>query len=1304
MSDTPKISELLLRWQELRQQGRTLEPVELCRDCPELMPEVARQLAALQAVHGVVENRDTPTPATQAVTLPAAGPGAGQAARDNGEAATLPPPANAPGTRLDASVGADPWATDPATAPTIAAASRALSCVPGYEILSVLGRGGMGVVYKARQVKLDRLVALKMVLAGGHAGVEELARFRSEAEAVARLQHPNIVQIHEVGDCAGQPFFSLEFCSGGSLADQLDGTPWAPGRAAGLVETLARAMDAAHQRGVVHRDLKPANVLMTADGQPKVTDFGLAKRLDQGQGQTCTGAVMGTPSYMAPEQAGGKAREVGPAADVYALGAILYEVLTGRPPFKGPTPLDTVLMVVGEEPVAPRQLQPRVPRDLETVCLKCLDKLPRKRYTTAGVLAEDLRRFQAGEPITARRIGITERGLKWVRRKPGVAALLAVIVAVTLTSIGLLTWQLTRVAAALTQARDNLYQGQVALADSEVAAGNLRQARQILLQSEPERRANWEWRYLLRRSEASHFTLRERGLRITQLAFRPQNKELVGCIERTGEEGRLTESAVKVWEVASRRELSTLKGDGMAGWQLSPDGAWLASIQGDTLWRLDLRTGEKSAVALRGRVGPQGQVDQVLDFAFNSDASRLAVAECWDGLDGGKRGRVRVWELRSGKVVTTLENQHRAFAGVTFSPEDTLVATVDYCGEIPPGVRPAVRLWHTTGRMVRELSGEPGDDLGMSYSRDGTRVALSHWVNGAAWVDVWDPTKGKRLVKLPESGALIGFLPDSRRLATAMGDRLLIWDTRGGQLLRSLPGHTGRVRGVGVLGGRCAAISPDGEHLATSSFYGDRDTRYPWGELKVWDDQSGLPARTLRGHGNEVLSLAFSPDGGRLISGSGDKTVRHWDRYSGRTLQTLRGHSDRIPGVAYSRDARLLASAGWDGVLRVWEAATARAVRALSQVHGTQANTVSFSPDNQRLASGGLDCVVRIWDLNSGQQALACKGHTTDVLQVTFSPEGGRLASISRRELKVWDTQTGMELVSISGKVNGLYGVQVDGICGVAWSPTGDRLALAKRDGSVTVLDGRTGEANFTVRGDTDQALCVAFSPDGRRLASGGADQMVRLWDAGSGHQLLTLRGHTKEVLCLAFSPDGSCLASGSADGTIKLWDALPRDADTDPRASAGNPEPAPGGPSAARGADEGDDPLHTLVNAFRASAAEDGTVEKQFWGGAVILLLLIMAAVTAPLLPRPHTARWRRFRVAGWLLLSMAVLLWVRFVVLEFGSPRRSHYWDLGLAVAASAALLVVRYVCAAERRKYRKASSPQPALTSDPAGNGTV
>jgi serine/threonine protein kinase len=330
--------------------------------------------------------------------------------------------------------------------------------VPGYEILAVLGRGGMGVVYRAEQIGLKRIVALKMILAGIHAGKQQLSRFRREAEAVAHLQHPNIVQIYEIGEHGGLPYFSMEYIEGGSLAQRLDGTPWQPDKAAALVEILARTMQAAHERGIIHRDLKPANVLLAprhdihgveldpADKapryQPKIADFGLAKRLGSAEtaAPTRTGAILGTSSYMAPEQASRRTKEIGAAADVYALGAILYELLTGRPPFKGPTPLDTVLLVVSEEVVAPGRLLPRPPRDLDTICLKCLEKDPAKRYQSALALAEDLRRFLSSRPILARPVGSVEKLWRWCKRNPKLAASAGLILGLLLVvSVGS-TW------------------------------------------------------------------------------------------------------------------------------------------------------------------------------------------------------------------------------------------------------------------------------------------------------------------------------------------------------------------------------------------------------------------------------------------------------------------------------------------------------------------------------------------------------------------------------------------------------------------------------------------------------------------------------------------------------------------------------------------------------------------------------------------------------------------------------------------------------------------------------------------------
>jgi tetratricopeptide (TPR) repeat protein/tRNA A-37 threonylcarbamoyl transferase component Bud32 len=364
-----------------------------------------------------------------------------------------------------------------------AAEREAYASVPGYEILGELGRGGMGVVYKARQLRLNRVVALKMILAGSRAGLLQLARFQIEAEAIGRLQHPNIVQIYEIGQHEQCPYFTLEYLEGGCLADRLAGRPQPPHAAAHLLETLARAMHAAHQRGIVHRDLKPGNILLTRDGVPKISDFGLAKRLGEDDSCTHTGAILGTVNYMAPEQAEGKAKDVGPPADIYALGGILYEMLTGRPPFVGDTALSVVEKVRSEEPEMPTRALARsaatgglrVPRDLETICLKCLRKDPKRRYATAEELAEDLRRFRADEPIQARPVGRLERAAKWVRRKPAAAALVLVSVLAAGGLLGQGLWSYREVRAERDRAEDNFRTARAAVREllTEVAQEQL---------------------------------------------------------------------------------------------------------------------------------------------------------------------------------------------------------------------------------------------------------------------------------------------------------------------------------------------------------------------------------------------------------------------------------------------------------------------------------------------------------------------------------------------------------------------------------------------------------------------------------------------------------------------------------------------------------------------------------------------------------------------------------------------------------------------------------------------------------------
>src|SRR5262245_60917616 len=435
MPGSPQVLGLL---EEMLDSGKT--PEEVCRDCPELLPEVRRRWQEFRLID-----------AQFGELLPGLGTPA-----DTGPFRPGPPTAGPPQ-------------------------------VPGYEVEAVLGHGGMGVVYRARQCALDRPVAVKMLLAGPFASQQELGRFRREAAALACLQHPNVVQVYDAGEVEGRPYFAMELVEGGSLARKLSGAPQPARPASALVSTLAGAVEAAHQAGIVHRDLKPANVLLTADGTPKVSDFGLARRLGGEDGLTRTGAALGTPSYMAPEQAQGRADAVGPATDVYALGTILYELLTGRPPFRAETELETVQQVISREPVPPSRLNATVPRDLETVCLKCLYKEPGRRYATAAALADDLGRFQRGEAIAARPERWLGRLARRVRRRPALSAAVMASALLLCVVVGGGLWVLSdRAADRRAKAAAEAATEQAADRDLEEMVGWLRQS------SWPEARAALE--------------------------------------------------------------------------------------------------------------------------------------------------------------------------------------------------------------------------------------------------------------------------------------------------------------------------------------------------------------------------------------------------------------------------------------------------------------------------------------------------------------------------------------------------------------------------------------------------------------------------------------------------------------------------------------------------------------------------------------------------------------------------------------------------------------------------------------------
>jgi WD40 repeat protein len=940
--------------------------------------------------------------------------------------------------------------------------------VPGYEILGELGQGGMGVVYKARQVSLNRAVALKMLLGGAHARPRDLAHFRLEAESLASLHHPGIVQVYEVGECAGHPYLCLEFVEGGSLAERVRGRPQPPAEAARLVQALARAMHAAHQAGVVHRDLKPSNVLLAADGTPKVTDFGLARRLEGGARQTASGAVMGSPSYMAPEQAGGRSHTAGPAADVYALGAILYECLTGRPPFQAATAVETVMLVLSAEPVPPRRLRPALPRDLETICLKCLAKEPGRRYADAQELAEDLGRFLSREPIVARRVGWLERLALWVRRRPtqaaacGLAALVLVLAGLGGGAAAL--WQ--RAEGALQreqQAKEDVEQARAAerraKGDLDRALDRHRglfahaawrdnavgRAEQLLLECAPERR-DWEWRYVYRLCHTERVTLRGHTSHVTFVAFSPDGSRLLTAS---------WDGTAKLWDAATGQEL------------------------------LPLRTS-------------RGVEEPMTAAAFSPDGRRLAT--------GSYHGAVKVWEAATGQELLAPKGHSRWVDAVAFSPDGKRLATASKDG--------TAKLWDAArGEEIRVLRGHFGEIHDAVFSPDGTRLAAT----SSGPVQVWDAATGKEVLTLRgHTGNVncVRYSPDGKRLASAAADGAVkVWDAATGEEVRTLPGHFGMASGV--------AFSPDGKRLATT---------HQNGTAKVWDAATGQEILTIRGHTLYVRSVAFSPDGTRLATASNDLTAKVWDPAVVQECRTLKAHSDRVNGVAFSPNSSRLATASGDGTVKLWDPASGEEVRTLRGDAG-KVSSVAFSPDGQRLAACAAG-TAKVWDAATGKEVLTLRGHAGPVRSVGFSPDGSRLATASDDAVKVWDAATGQTARTIQGPKDDALrciafspdGTRVAATCyghrtaqvwdaatgqeiltlkghtfhanAVAFSPDGKRLATASEDGTAKVWDAATGQETLTLNAHTGGLTSVAFSADGSRLATAGLDGTVRIWDA----------------------------------------------------------------------------------------------------------------------------------------------------------------------------------------------------------------
>ena len=1029
-----------------------------------------------------------------------------------------------------------------------------------YELLDVLGRGGMGVVYLARQTNLNRMVALKRIRAGEFAAGDDIERFYAEARAAGALDHPGIVPIYEVGQLSGQPFFSMAFVRGESLQERLARGPLVPSEAARLVKGVAEAVEYAHSKAIVHRDLKPGNILIDEENQPRVTDFGLAKRIDSELGLTLTGQVLGTPAYMPPEQAQAHHQHVGPRSDVYALGAVLYATLAGRAPFQAASRDEIMRQVIHDDPLAVRKFNPSVPVDLETIALKCLEKEPARRYVSAQELAIDLGRFLNHEPVAARPISALARTIRWGRRKPISAGLIAVATALVLVlSIGgpVIAFReithSTQLQTALQTANDQ----------TKVAQRQVRVATAQRLAAEAKgTRTPFPVRSTLLALEAIGVTRNqgeptepaaEQALRASldalggqpipgggPTAFSSNGRWLVT--------GSLQDGTAYLWDLTStaagatpqklsahQRYISCLT--------ITPDGKWLVLGSADksaTLWDLNSDLNAPAHVLQHS-----GRVEEL---AFTAD-SRWLISSANDGT-------VRHWDCSlPDPTQEVIPPRREAAIHLSLTPKRDRLITAT--------AEKTLNVWN-----LDEIGGEtplrsiPHEHLPapLTVSPDGDFVAVAT----AGITQVWnlanpDSDLPAKVFDRHEEGLGAGvkcltFSPDGSLLVTGcMDGTAQIWDWLSDEeelepvMLR---GHEDAIE--------CLAISPDGHWLVTGSF--DKTVR-------VWDLTAPsliAPTWILRGHENIIDSLTISPNGRWLVTASSDRTARIWDLSSpepATQFHTLRGHTDSITALAFSPNGKVLASGSHDKTVRLWDyTSTEPSIDAMIlRGHDSFVRCLKYSADGRWLATGSMDNTARVWDLHAADpaaSALVLPGHEEWIEQLAFSRDARWLATGSvDHTARVWDLRSptpGSSAKVLRGHTDNIncLGISADGRQVVTGSRDGTgriwNMSLADPATQAVVLRGH--DVKFQARTKIGRELqlntngtieCLAISPGEDWLATAGVEGSIRLWqlrapDPTAGVKVLA--GH-QNCTCLLFTPDYRWLVSGGGDGTVRIWD-----------------------------------------------------------------------------------------------------------------------------------------------------------------------